>query len=600
MRKKLLAILAVLSVVSLVFAFAACDKEGENEEYEPFVTYNFEHIDILQTGSDSYDFTVKSDAGETAEFYVTISDKFNKDKAYKAESTYADGKHTFNLTFDKESILTPDTSEFFLWAIDGEKQGQISLMLPAWSPKLTLKEDTDALIEFNFDGETSWSSFCDPQGINIYSSENVVFDDKATPVAEGLQITLTSYTDRNYTLKKPFYFMVLDAKNGVVRIVSNAFADTSATLESATATMVLENEKPVLKVSGRSALPAELGYDFRLMIRESGGEVFYEDNQGSGQQLEYSFDLTQLTVEGVWYDVLIEVVQTGVAYDLSFSMAEDVSVEYEKTDATYSFKDYEGMLKVTFMVNRLDILGANFEMRDEKPVMVVKAKVYGESPDAVQLQVRYFNGLLKHKVENTGTETDMEFVYDLTKMSREGDWHDIVLVVTEGEKTVDYNLNKAHANMDQTITYEDRKYSFKEYEGDLKVTFEKTTVEIQSAVLEMRDDKPVMVVKAKAESAVTNVKLEIRYSVEGSSSKKKLTVENSGTDTELEFVFDLTQVKVAKEGDWSDIIVRVGSVDKNVKEEHVADMSKTLTYDGIIYSFQQWDGDLKIMWQTAK
>lgn len=154
--------------------------------------------------------------------------------------------------------------------------------------------------------------------------------------------------------------------------------------------------------------------------------------------------------------------------------------------------------------------------------------------------------------------------------------------------------------MDQTITYEDRKYSFKEYEGDLKVTFEKTTVEIQSAVLEMRDDKPVMVVKAKAESAVTNVKLEIRYSVEGSSSKKKLTVENSGTDTELEFVFDLTQVKVAKEGDWSDIIVRVGSVDKNVKEEHVADMSKTLTYDGIIYSFQQWDGDLKIMWQTAK
>lgn len=112
MRKKLLAILAVLSVVSLVFAFAACDKEGENEEYEPFVTYNFEHIDILQTGSDSYDFTVKSDAGETAEFYVTISDKFNKDKAYKAESTYADGKHTFNLTFDKESILTPDTSEF--------------------------------------------------------------------------------------------------------------------------------------------------------------------------------------------------------------------------------------------------------------------------------------------------------------------------------------------------------------------------------------------------------------------------------------------------------------------------------------------------------
>mgnify|MGYP001625589059 CR=1 FL=1 len=202
MRKKLLAILAVLSVVSLVFAFAACDKEGENEEYEPFVTYNFEHIDILQTGSDSYDFTVKSDAGETAEFYVTISDKFNKDKAYKAESTYADGKHTFNLTFDKESILTPDTSEFFLWAIDGEKQGQISLMLPAWSPKLTLKEDTDALIEFNFDGETSWSSFCDPQGINIYSSENVVFDDKATPVAEGLQITLTSYTDRNYTLKR--------------------------------------------------------------------------------------------------------------------------------------------------------------------------------------------------------------------------------------------------------------------------------------------------------------------------------------------------------------------------------------------------------------
>ena len=452
MRKKLLAILAVLSVVSLVFAFAACDKEGENEEYEPFVTYNFEHIDILQTGSDSYDFTVKSDAGETAEFYVTISDKFNKDKAYKAESTYADGKHTFNLTFDKESILTPDTSEFFLWAIDGEKQGQISLMLPAWSPKLTLKEDTDALIEFNFDGETSWSSFCDPQGINIYSSENVVFDDKATPVAEGLQITLTSYTDRNYTLKKPFYFMVLDAKNGVVRIVSNAFADTSATLESATATMVLENEKPVLKVSGRSALPAELGYDFRLMIRESGGEVFYEDNQGSGQQLEYSFDLTQLTAEGVWYDVLIEVVQTGVAYDLSFSMAEDVSVVYEKTDATYSFKDYEGMLKVTFMVNRLDILGANFEMRDEKPVMVVKAKVYGEIPDAVQLQVRYFNGLLKHKVENTGTETDMEFVYDLTKMSREGDWHDIVLVVTEGEKTVDYNLNKAHANMDQTIT----------------------------------------------------------------------------------------------------------------------------------------------------
>ena len=108
-----------------------------------------------------------------------------------------------------------------MWVVGADKEIRLPLCVPNINPYLNENDNGGADLYFQFADKISHIDFCDRRGRSIYVSDLPIFDDSATPVAEGLRESASGYRIHAYQFNKDnYYFVVLTAKNGLLKFIS--------------------------------------------------------------------------------------------------------------------------------------------------------------------------------------------------------------------------------------------------------------------------------------------------------------------------------------------------------------------------------------------
>jgi hypothetical protein len=246
--------------------------------------------------------------------------------------------------------------DYTLYMVLGERQGEFNFTIPTMSPQVESQSDGSVLITFGFDHTTSWSSYCDPYGKNIYRSNNIRFDQTAELVNVDtagnpypIYIVDESFTDHHPDQDQPFYFLVLTSKNGLGTIISHPLVCKENVLQDVQARLIIKDNQPTLAVTPTILPP--LTYEmFRLIVKDNIDEIHLIEYDAMGlEEGTFFFDLTALRRKGIWYDLLIEYKVAANRYDLLVENA-DLSQKITVNGETYEFKAWEGLLKVNWQV----------------------------------------------------------------------------------------------------------------------------------------------------------------------------------------------------------------------------------------------------------
>lgn len=422
----------------------------------------FTNVTVIRRDDQTFDVTCN--AVEGASYYVTKRNAFSQNARVEAEVT----GDTAGFTVTVEE----DVSDLYLWMMVGTKKVSRHILIPDTAVSVMLEDDGSAKIYSNCENPNAVSGYYDAEGKSLYRSAKSRFDEEAQLVGEGLSLSSKSDVDSRYTFKTPYYFVGLTSKDGVVTYVTEVGQETSCLIQYAYASMKLdEQEMPILHVVGRVA-ENEVAYTYRLALRQDGGQIIYAPNTGDAENLVFDLDLSPMQAEGTWYDIYIEIEETHAIYDLRAGLCDDSSVQWEAN--TYSFKQYDGALKVTFAVDRLGKTEASLELIDGKPMLVVITKLAGDQTfEGVSscMEIRYsINGVktVLQRVENSSDKpNELKFCFDMSQMTQAGNWHDIVVVIGDTETEV----TSGAVDTSQTLSHGGRTYCFKVWNDLLKITY---------------------------------------------------------------------------------------------------------------------------------
>jgi len=310
----------------------------------PYTGISVENFTITQQNANNYDFELElSHTDSDMKFYRT-----REQEPYREQDlltyTLEDGKYHF----DFDDIASGNYS---LHMVLGDLVGVFNFTIPHMNPKAETQEDGSVLIKFEFDPETSWSSYCDPYGKNIYRTGKSYYDETATLVnvdTSGnhypIYIIEESFTDNNPNDDEPYYFIVLTSKNGLGTIISYPLISQEHLIGSTQARLEVKNNVPYLIVK-LIGVADENFEKFRLVVKDNMVDIHFAEYDASLGIGEYYFDLTVLRRKGIWYDILIEYKSNSNRYHLLVESA-DLTQAISFSGEVYKFEEWEGLLKV--------------------------------------------------------------------------------------------------------------------------------------------------------------------------------------------------------------------------------------------------------------
>lgn len=321
------------SLATLVF------KSGEAEGFE---TIGFDHIDIYQTGINEFRASITMEEPASFSFYL-------------GDTQDGQGAKLLEANKDGDSYTTSfshDPGDFYLIAKSGDKEGFMLVTLPSMKPSISRLEGETYAIQANFglDSESSWSSFCDPNGKRIYRSSHQAFDSSAEQVnvtssggQDNIYITTEEYGDAKADPSKPYYYFVMDSKAGKVTYHSGAVSFRDNFFANETLSLEMKEGKPCLvyradDVKGGQEKAA-------LEIKDISGETHYAYNHNN-PGLEISLDLTNLQKRGVWYDICVISATGASSFEFEQSHCSDYSAKLDFEGIQYEFQSWEGIVKI--------------------------------------------------------------------------------------------------------------------------------------------------------------------------------------------------------------------------------------------------------------
>jgi len=310
----------------------------------PHQSISVENFTLTQQNARNYDFELKlSHRNPNMKFYLTP-----EQEAYKPSDLFPYSLEGSNYHFDLDNI---DAGNYSLHMVLDDLSGVFNFTIPHMNPRADTQPDGSVLIQFEFDPKTSWSSYCDPYGKNIYRSSKHYYDESATLVnvdTSGnhfpIYITDESFTDNHPDNNEPYYFIVLTSKNGLGTIISYPLISQEHLIGSTSARLEVKAGVPFLIVKLNGVAPENFD-KFRLVVKDNVVDIHfaeYDANLGVG---EYHFDLTQIRWKGIWYDILIEYKSNSNRYDLLAESA-DLTQAISVGGDVYKFEEWEGLLKV--------------------------------------------------------------------------------------------------------------------------------------------------------------------------------------------------------------------------------------------------------------
>lgn len=392
MKNKISIILISLLIATLCVCLVACnDSDGERDYAftDLYTSYEITKVDIAQKSAYNCDYLVSCDIApsENTKVYVTRYEKIGANDTAIAY-TQKDGKYAFNATMTGLS--------YYIHIVDGDKTAILPMTRPQMAPTLTDNGD-NCVVKYNFVLGSSWSSFCDPTGKSVYKSASAVFDEQsASLVARNVAIwQADTTTDYSPSADKPYYFVVLSAKNGIVRFVSTplfsvdkAYSDLQVSLKDVNGTasivvegnFVIDGDVAVELYSADSKLGKVVE---RVGVRVSGN---------AGDHFAASIGVTQVlngeTGAGIWYDIKLSS-SVGGLYDVSAACA-DMMQEIVADNAKFEFQNYEGLLKLNYAYNaKLGVSSVTIDTTGV-PTLVVKGSCVNTARD-IKLHANFDN-----------------------------------------------------------------------------------------------------------------------------------------------------------------------------------------------------------------
>ena len=426
---------------------------------------DFDRVEIHQKTVDNYELFVTLDKPYTDIYFkVGISDIY-EESATQEFTLPSPGMYKI--------LLETEAYDIYLWAISGQKTAFLPLSLPKMSPSLTL-EDSVATINFGLDIETSWSSFCDPYGKAIYKNSVPILDENAEQVnvtsndiIDPIYILEETYQDSNYDSEKPYYFLVMEGKNGLSKFISYPLVAGASLFSAPAISLANVSGAPLLRVTATitGSIAAD---DLLLCVKEDGGERFEVSNISS-YRLEYEFYASQMSKSGEWYDLVILDKNTEIEYDLPATAMEKNNITIG--DSRYGLKEWRGLAKLAY--DDLNYYGASadIQLNSDVPYLVVEGSL--ENDITVQLLLTYWTGSNSETLLTANNESVVNnrilFSVDLRGLNQSGTYYDIVFYIEDerSDMTSDMAINFA-----RTVSHEGRLYRFQKWEGLLKVAFE--------------------------------------------------------------------------------------------------------------------------------
>ena len=325
------------SLVTLVF---------NTKEAGAHTNMQFEYINISTLAYDSYRFDVKPvTATDGLEFYFGKNSQDYSEGSKVNSTNNGDGTYTITTEAYPGDIFFNCKSE--------NVSGGLIISVPRMTPSVSVDTSVPEYVvntSFGLNTATSWSSFCDPNGKNIYRSAKQVFDSTAEKVNvrngndDPIYITSETYVDMDADTAKPYYFFVMYGKGGVTRFVSSPITFKSDVIAngSESLTLITKSNLPILTYKA-TMLTADFT-NARLVLKDNAYERYDTVNLSGTSSVSMELDLSQIEQTGVWYDILFEQ-GNGASYtvlDSAANTAQTITIG----GRIYEFKEWEHILKV--------------------------------------------------------------------------------------------------------------------------------------------------------------------------------------------------------------------------------------------------------------
>jgi len=678
-----------------------------------YVASSVHHVRIVQQGAHSYDIGFdlpKSLSGaHDVTVEVTKTPDYSSAGATRIDSTVSGGRVQLPTT-------TLAAGDHFLWVLSGHQRIAATVTIPDMAPRVWL-DGTIPTIEFDQAGNSSWSSYVDPEGKNVYQSANLAFGADAKPLAKNLAITKTNYRIDSPDATLPYYYLVFVGHGGDSTFVSSALF-TTATQSSLTVDLRTIDGAPTYVIDGFLAsrqtddversyqlrvgnfnagnpastfmvddtstkaangrfhfdVPAEKldpGYDdlvvflqedgatlewsldaskinlskrlvsgqtvfgmrrpealqltrldlvyqslavtltksgntahlnvsgtfttvaammgYQLTVKDTTGEVHLANNARSGRSFSYVVDLAQLDQSSVWYDVEFRDPISGASSPISTLSVRDMTQWVATDRRTYAFADYDGLLKVFFDAKPFVNSNVQLATINGVPSLVATGDLVGIRNSSALLRIRTGDGVVQDVANSSTTSGKFRFVFDVTKLNKPGTWFDVTFRNASNGKIDDFPSSAA--DLTQTLVSGGRTFGFRDFESELKVTYDLVagTVDFTSVQLVNNAGVPTL----RMEGALNGISASDAFLRIRTGAQVFDTENTSTTPGQAEFDFPLTSLTSA--GTWYDVLVGDHTAGTLVDVPTAGvDLAQSLTSTGHAYGLHDFNSQLKV------
>ena len=473
--KRLIYLFSIVLVMSFSFCIlSACDSCGNDKAYknrEKFVEFEPEFIKIVQTNEQNYDIEVTMPNDDGVEVYFSGKDVLKPNDA-KIEIEKNGKTFKFN--------ITKKYGDYFLFVKSADNFSVSNISLPNMTPYV-VSGDGYNQIHYEIAGSESWSSFIDPEGKNVYRSASPTYSDGALEaVATNQNIMESSANDNSPSEEKPYYYIVLDGKNGKSQFVSYSILPIKDAISFFQAEITVkvspDSTVPYLTATGNYKSNA-INAKYQLIVK-SGEEIYVADAEDKeNNAFICELDISVLEKLGVWYDILLKDVNSGRVFMLTG--ASKIESDATANGKKFAFYEWKEFLKVAYknVSDKYEITSSEILLtlkdptvqENAKPYLVIQGTCESDLMD-MKLKLTYssFTGeevRLGSVVENQSeTEGEFIFYFDLTQIKETNNWHNVILI--DGDK--EYAVTTDNMT-DSEVTYENRIYSTKEYRDEMKI-----------------------------------------------------------------------------------------------------------------------------------
>ncbi len=588
------ALVIITAVVLLLTGVLFGRKVGSLSE-ERYETVGIDFVQMTQVGIHTYNFNItleeKFANAKDIKLYFSKNDTFDEEKSDILNYTkMEDG------TYEIDGV-TYNSGDYFLYVIADGKTGTMPLTVPKMAPKTWMNGDV-VNIEFEVDGATSWSSFIDPEGKNVYRSASKVFDETAKPMEENIDILTSSFNDPTATLEEPYYYIVFNGKNGKFKYISAPLFYT-ATQGEASVEFYEKDGKPYLDIIGTLyAVSEDAERVMQLRVGNFNGDdptsTFMVDNSyKGGDKTAFKFEVPLEDLKASSNNLAIFLTENGTMCEWSINV-ENLDLEQyslSSGNARYGLTDNVA-LKITRMVDAYADINASMSVKEGAAILTVSGTHrYGVGGEDYQLVLTATDGQ-QYVAENTVNEgKKFVFEFPLDQLYSAGIWYDIQVKCKE--EIAYYDIATSAADLSQSVQVGEKKFGFQEYGGLLKVEYVVVKDFSQlTANLTTIEGKPTLSVSGSIkDTTADNLALAIR------TGDKVIEAENTATeDGKFSASIDLSQMD--KKDTWYDVLIKYKQENQYYDmSTSNANMNQELKTSSHLYKFEEWEGQLKIQYK---